>query len=113
MMGQLQLAGMRAAYDEVVTAGIKRKHGVERILGASVSELAKIDGVGFKTAEKIASTREKFDAALNPTATAMSPSSSDGRARISATARSMAARAWGDISAPSLSATWPASAERR
>ena len=34
MMGQLQLAGMRAAYDEVVTAGIKRKHGVERILGA-------------------------------------------------------------------------------
>ncbi|MHC4205219.1 MAG: DNA-processing protein DprA [Planctomycetota bacterium] len=30
-------------------------------MGASVSELAKIDGVGFKTAERIASTREKFN----------------------------------------------------
>ncbi|MGD8499973.1 MAG: DNA-processing protein DprA [Phycisphaerales bacterium] len=34
-----------------------------RVLGASVSELAKIAGVGFKTAERIASTRHKFDAA--------------------------------------------------
>ncbi len=34
MMGQLQLAGMRAVYDEVVSAGIKRKHGLEHILGA-------------------------------------------------------------------------------
>ena len=25
---------MRAAYDEIVTTGIKRKHGVERIIGA-------------------------------------------------------------------------------
>jgi DNA processing protein len=33
-----------------------------RVLGASVSELAKIDGIGFKTAERIASSREKFDA---------------------------------------------------
>ncbi len=36
---------------------------VDRALGASVSELAKIDGIGFKTAERIASTRDKFDAA--------------------------------------------------
>jgi DNA processing protein len=35
----------------------------DRVLGASVSELAKINGVGFKTAERIASTRHKFDAA--------------------------------------------------
>ncbi len=41
---------------------IKYFGSAERVLGASVSELAKIDGVGFKTAEKIASTREKFDA---------------------------------------------------
>jgi DNA processing protein len=34
---------------------------VDRALGASVSELAKIDGVGFKTAEQIAATRNKFD----------------------------------------------------
>ncbi|MDH4241000.1 MAG: DNA-processing protein DprA [Phycisphaerae bacterium] len=34
---------------------------VDRALGASVSELAKIDGVGFKTAEQIAATRDKFD----------------------------------------------------
>jgi DNA processing protein len=35
---------------------------VERTLGASVGELTKIDGIGFKTAERIAKTRNKFDA---------------------------------------------------
>ena len=41
---------------------LKHFGSVERILGASVSELAKIDGIGFKTAERIASSRKKFDA---------------------------------------------------
>ncbi|MHC4641731.1 MAG: DNA-processing protein DprA [Planctomycetota bacterium] len=34
---------------------------IDRVLGASASELAKIDGVGFKTGEQIAATRNKFD----------------------------------------------------
>ena len=34
MMATLQLAGMRAAYDEIVSVGVKRQHGVERIIGA-------------------------------------------------------------------------------
>jgi len=34
---------------------------VDAALGASVSELAKIDGIGFKTAERIAASRDKFD----------------------------------------------------
>ena len=34
MMATLQLAGMRAAYDEIVTIGVKRQHSVERIIGA-------------------------------------------------------------------------------
>lgn len=34
MLGTLQLAGMRAAYDEIVTAGVKRQHGVEKVIGA-------------------------------------------------------------------------------
>ena len=34
MMATLQLAGMRAAYDEIVSVGIKRQHGVEKIIGA-------------------------------------------------------------------------------
>ncbi len=34
---------------------------VERTLGASVSELTGVDGIGFKTAERIAATRDKFD----------------------------------------------------
>ena len=34
---------------------------VERALGASVSELTGVDGIGFKTAERIAATRDKFD----------------------------------------------------
>ncbi|MHC4084387.1 MAG: DNA-processing protein DprA [Planctomycetota bacterium] len=42
---------------------IKRFGSVDRALGTSVSELAKIDGVGFKTAEQIAATRDKFDTA--------------------------------------------------
>jgi DNA processing protein len=41
---------------------VKRFDAVDRILGASVSELAKVDGVGLKTAERIAATRDKFDA---------------------------------------------------
>jgi DNA processing protein len=36
---------------------------IDRVLGTSASELAKIDGIGFKTAEQIAATRDKFDAA--------------------------------------------------
>lgn len=40
---------------------IKRFGSADRALGASVSELAKINGVGFKTAERIAATRGKFD----------------------------------------------------
>ena len=33
MMATLQLAGMRAAYDEIVSIGVKRQHSVERIIG--------------------------------------------------------------------------------
>ncbi len=42
---------------------IKRFGSADRVLGASVAELAKIDGLGFKTAERIASTRDTFDPA--------------------------------------------------
>ena len=34
LMMALGLSGMRAAYDEIVTVGIKRKHSVEQIIGA-------------------------------------------------------------------------------
>jgi DNA replication protein DnaC len=34
MMTALQLAGMRAAYDEIVSVGVKRQHGIERVIGA-------------------------------------------------------------------------------
>jgi len=33
MMSTLQLAGMRAAYDEIVSVGIKRQQGVEKLIG--------------------------------------------------------------------------------
>jgi DNA replication protein DnaC len=33
LMGQLKLAGMRAAYDEIAAAGVKRKHPIARIVG--------------------------------------------------------------------------------
>jgi len=40
---------------------LKRFGSVDAALGASVSGLAKVEGIGFKTAERIASTRDKFD----------------------------------------------------
>ena len=42
---------------------IKHFGSADRALGASVGELAKIDGIGFKTAEQIARTCNKFDTA--------------------------------------------------
>src|SRR5580658_10154966 len=33
LMGQLKMAGMRAAYDEVVAAGVRAQHSVQRIIG--------------------------------------------------------------------------------
>ena len=34
MMTTLQLSGMRSTYDEIVSVGIKRQHGIERVIGA-------------------------------------------------------------------------------
>jgi DNA processing protein len=46
-----------------VTFGKLLNHfgSLEQALGASVGELTKINGVGFQTAERIASSRDKFD----------------------------------------------------
>ena len=33
LLGQLKLAGMRAAYDEVVAAGVRAQHSFQRIFG--------------------------------------------------------------------------------
>jgi DNA replication protein DnaC len=38
MMAALQLSGMRAAYDEIVATGIKRKHSIEHIVGALLKQ---------------------------------------------------------------------------
>jgi DNA processing protein len=40
---------------------LKRFGSVDAALGASVAGLAKVEGIGFKTAERIVSTRDKFD----------------------------------------------------
>jgi DNA processing protein len=37
---------------------------IDYVLGASVSELAEVDGIGFKTAEQIAATRDKFNTSV-------------------------------------------------
>ena len=33
-VNHLQLAGMRSTYDEIISTGIKRQHGIERVVGA-------------------------------------------------------------------------------
>jgi len=40
---------------------LKRFRSVDRALGASVTELAKVNGIGPRTAERIARSRDKFD----------------------------------------------------
>lgn len=40
---------------------LKQFGAVDAALGASVAGLAKVEGIGFKTAERIVSTRDKFD----------------------------------------------------
>lgn len=40
---------------------IKHFGSADNALGASVAQLTNIDGIGFKTAERIAATRNKFD----------------------------------------------------
>jgi len=41
MLSALQLSGMRAAYDEIVATSIKRKHGIEHVIGTLLkAELA-------------------------------------------------------------------------
>ena len=40
---------------------LKVFNSVDRVLGASVSELTKVDGIGFKTAEGIVRTKNDFD----------------------------------------------------
>jgi DNA replication protein DnaC len=41
MMSKLQLSGMRAAYDDIVSMGVKRQQGLERVIGALLkAELA-------------------------------------------------------------------------
>ncbi len=42
---------------------LKHFGSVDAALGASVSELTKVDGIGFNRAEKIAATRDRFDTA--------------------------------------------------
>jgi DNA replication protein DnaC len=60
LMGQLKLAGMRAAYDEIVGAGVKRKHAIGRIVG---------DLLAAEVADKTArSIRYRLSAAKLPMA---------------------------------------------
>jgi DNA replication protein DnaC len=34
LLSTLKLTGMKAAYDDIITTGIKRRHGIEKVLGA-------------------------------------------------------------------------------
>jgi hypothetical protein len=60
MMAALQLSGMRAAYDETVATGIKRKHGVEQIIGALLkAELAEKAARSFMTDPSLPEAMER------------------------------------------------------
>ena len=61
---ELWLKLIRAEEVGPVTFGrlLKRFGSVDAVLGASVSGLTKVEGIGYKTAERIAASRDKFDA---------------------------------------------------
>jgi len=71
MMGRLQLAGMRAAYDEIVTSGVKRQQGVERVIGALLkAEIAEKEARSIRYQMGIAKlplAKELADLALDGT----------------------------------------------
>ena len=72
LMGQLKLAGMRAAYDEVITAGLRAQHSVQRIIGELLlAQLA--DNRARSTAYRLGVARfpvmknlAEFDFAVSP-----------------------------------------------
>ena len=51
LMGQLKLAGMRAASDEVVAAGVRAQHPFQRIFGAGMRFFTAVDLVNQLEAE--------------------------------------------------------------
>jgi DNA processing protein len=59
----LKLLGADGVGPATFTKLLKHFGSADRALGVSVSELAQIDGIGFKTAEKIAASRNSFDTA--------------------------------------------------
>jgi DNA replication protein DnaC len=71
MMGRLQLSGMRAAYDEIVTSGVKRQQGVERVIGALLkAEIAEKEARSIRYQMGIAKlplAKELTDLALDGT----------------------------------------------
>jgi DNA processing protein len=58
----LKLLGANSVGPTTFSRLLKHFGTVDRALGASVNELTRIDGIGFKTAEEIVRTRSPFDA---------------------------------------------------
>ena len=71
-MAQLKLAGMRAAYDEILADGLKRRHPVQQIIGALLqAEIADKRARSIKyqmTSARLPSAKEltDFDFAASP-----------------------------------------------
>jgi DNA processing protein len=57
----LKLAGADSIGPVTFSKLLKHFGSIERCLGASVSEMTRVDSIGTQTAEKIARTRDKFD----------------------------------------------------
>jgi DNA replication protein DnaC len=72
MMSDLHLSGMRAAYDDAITDGIRRQHSVQRILGdllkAEVAE-KQVRSIRYRLASAklpLAKEMANFDFAVSP-----------------------------------------------
>ena len=72
MMAQLKLAGMRAAYDEILADGLKRRHPVQQIIGTLLkAEIADKRARSIKyqmTSARLPTAKElaDFDFAASP-----------------------------------------------
>ena len=56
MMATLQLGGMRLAYDEIVTTGVKRQHSLEKVIGA----LLKAEIAAKQARGRVEDAQERF-----------------------------------------------------
>jgi hypothetical protein len=79
LMGELQLYGMKAAFDEIMTTAVKRQHEPQRIIGDLLTDFARLIGVAE---HHVASSVAWLDQAGPDTAAPAAPDHAEVERRV-------------------------------